>query len=187
MYIERVLYPVEVLGVGKRVAIWTQGCPHGCKECINKDLWVQNSKNNIPINKLIEIIFRLVENQKVDGITITGGDPFYQQEELLELVRELKIKNLEILVYTGYLKQEILEMQYGKECLDGIDVLIDGKYIDGLNDNQSPLRGSTNQQIHILNNEVAEKYEVYLKKGRELQHFYSNDRMISVGIHNKKK
>lgn len=187
MYVERILYPVTVLGPGKRIGVWLQGCIHKCDKCINKELWSQKEQNFIPCDVLYECMKKVYETNQVDGITFTGGDPLLQSEELLELVKKIKQDKLEILVYTGYEQKDIQKMDRGRELLDNIDVLIDGKYIDELNIDNLALRGSSNQNIIIMNNSIKDKYETYILEGRKLENFYMKDYMVSVGIHNRRK
>ena len=63
-------------------------------------------------------------------------------------------------------------------------MLIDGPYVEECNDGVLALRGSTNQRIHYLNEEVREKYETYLNEGRKIENFVYDYKTISVGIHN---
>ena len=187
MYIERILYPVEVLGFGKRIGIWTQGCWHECDKCINPELWIQKERNNVPIKLLMEQIEKICWNNNVDGVTITGGDPLYQFDDLFMLLLKIKQMKLETLVYTGFLRKEILSMKKGKEILQLIDILIDGPYIDEMNVEGLALRGSKNQNIFFADENIEEKYTNYIAQGRKLQNFHINNYIVSVGIHNKPK
>ena len=123
--------------------------------------------------------------KNIDGITITGGEPFEQAEELAELIECLSYKT-EILIFSGYTYQELKENPKAKRLLQLTDVLIDGEYIDEWNDNLSALKGSMNQNIHYLNQSVQKKYEEYLSEGRKIQNFLYDYQTISVGIHNRK-
>lgn len=185
MYVERIIYPVLVLGVGQRIGIWLQGCHHHCKGCINPELWEQKEKNNIDIKQIVKGVSLICCENKVDGFTITGGDPFFQSEQLYPLLEELKKFEKEILVYTGYTIQEIRNMKNGKEILELIDVLIDGRYEEEKNIPNLVLRGSENQNIYYRNSEMAGRYTEYLQQGRKLQHIYCNDYMLSIGIHDR--
>ena len=80
----------------------------------------------------------------MDGFTITGGDPFYQPDALRELLPLLETISPDILVYTGYLREELPE-----DILQHIAVLIDGRYVQE-NNRGEVLRGSDNQRIIIL-------------------------------------
>ena len=114
----------------------------------------------------------------VDGFTITGGDPFYQADDLVELLDLLKEISEDIIVYTGY---KLKELEPDK--LRYISILIDGEYIEELNDN-SLLKGSSNQQFHILDDRKKEKYSTYFKtETNKVQNFFTSDGVVSVGIH----
>lgn len=182
VYIDRVLYPVNSLGPGNRVVIWTSGCNRRCLGCANPELWIQHPEQQIAPQKLVSIIHDTI-TESVDGITISGGEPFLQAEELFEFLDLLPL-NTDILVFSGYTYEELLSDDKCRKLLGKIDVLIDGSYQDDLNDGKSALRGSVNQRIIYLNQIVQDRYEQYLKQGRLIQNFVYDYRIISVGIHN---
>jgi len=185
MLVARILYPIEVLGPGKRIGIWMCGCKHRCKGCSNPELWEFDDKYRISVNEVFQILYGLSRKHQVDGFTITGGDPFEQAEELSELVEKLKLISSDILVYTGYTLKELEEKnnQSVNNVIQNIAVLIDGRYIEERNTN-AILRGSDNQQILILNDAYKDKYQEYLSTAANLiQNFNTSDGIVSVGIH----
>ena len=171
MYVERMVYPVFVLGVGTRIGIWMQGCPHHCHACINPELWDQKEKNNVDVHKILNSINSICIGNEVDGFTITGGEPFYQIEQLYRLLKGLRAFNKEILVYTGYTIHDIHNMDKGYQLLELIDVLIDGKYEEEQNVSGLALRGSENQKIYYRDSAIESRYVVYLNQGSKLQLF----------------
>lgn len=178
MYVARVLYPVEVLGPGKRVGIWFCGCPRRCKGCSNPELWTFQERYRTSPQVVYELVLRIAAEHTIDGFTITGGDPMYQEAELQELLGLLRGISDDILVYTGYSIGEL-----SRAALSGISVLIDGAYIESRNTGCA-LRGSDNQGIHILDPDYREKYAAYLNQHRNaIQNFMTADGVISVGIH----
>ena len=178
MYVARILYPVEVLGPGKRVGIWFCGCPRRCKGCSNPELWEFQDRYYTSPQLVYKLIMQIAKDHKIDGFTITGGDPLYQPEALQQLIKLLRTISNDILVYTGYSFGEI-----SSENLIGISVLIDGEYIESENNN-CVLRGSDNQNIYILDPNCKTKYEVYLSQSKnQIQNFMTSDGVISVGIH----
>ena len=80
----------KVNGPGNRFVLWTQGCSKGCSDCFNPLTW--SVKENISLTP--NQIFELIKNYDIDGVTITGGDPLEQPEELLELLILLEGLNL---------------------------------------------------------------------------------------------
>ena len=89
MYIARILYPVEVLGPGKRIGIWFAGCHHHCKGCSNPELWDQPEKYHVSVDTVMALVNSIVEQHQVDGFTLTGGDPMEQADELPPLLEKL--------------------------------------------------------------------------------------------------
>lgn len=105
---------------------------------------------------LEEIIQEVNANPLLDGITLSGGDPFYCPPELLRFLKAFKAKsNHTIWCYTGYRYEELLEDEDRKACLPYIDVLVDGRFeIDKL-DPHLKFRGSSNQRIiHLKNGQI---------------------------------
>ena len=178
MYIARVLYPVEVLGPGRRVGIWFCGCPRRCKGCSNPELWEFQERYKTTPQYIYELVLQIAKKYPIDGFTITGGDPMYQAEALQELTTLLRNISEDILVYTGYDRSEL-----SAENLSGIAVLVDGEYIESRNTN-CILRGSDNQAIHILDDRFRERYNDHLSSTvNQIQNFMTSDGVVSVGIH----
>ena len=142
----------RVNGPGLRFVLWTQGCSKSCKNCFNPETWTTELFKEYSAKQ----IFELIKNFEVDGITISGGDPLEQEEELLELLFLLKEIKLPkgIILFTGFSRNEIRENPIREKCLEYIDVLIDGRYIDELKLDQS-LRGSSNQEFYFFSNKIS--------------------------------
>lgn len=187
MNVARVLYPVEVLGPGKRIGIWLAGCEHHCKGCSNPELWEKRPEYEISVDEFVSLLKTSFECRPVDGFVITGGDPFYQSEELSKFLDRIQDWSHDILVYTGFTYQELLsagDMSIDR-CLKKIGVLIDGRYEEALNDG-IPLRGSSNQDIIFLRPQLQPAYERYMREnGNQIQNFALKDGIVSVGIHHK--
>ena len=184
MKIARLLSPVHSLGPGERVCMWVQGCSKGCRGCISPEMQPAVGKE-IQEHMLADIVRKAADLGKCKGLTISGGDPFEQPESLLTFLNEVKDFFADILVYTGYRIEEIQNGSAsgsGIACLDKIDVLIDGRYVEELNHSSCILRGSENQLIHYLNPAVRQTYEDYMKAGRILEPFIHNNRLIVTGI-----
>lgn len=185
MFIARILYPVKVLGPGKRIALWMVGCSHACKGCCNPELWIQSAEYYITSEKFEELIDNIASKFEVDGFTITGGDPFYNPSDLNNILDVLRKFSTDIIVYTGY-RYDVLKKRCDcRDCLNKITVLIDGPYIEKYN-NGSFLRGSSNQNIIILDEKYRDFYSKYTATGvNMIQNFMTKTGFISVGIHDK--
>lgn len=185
MYITRILSPVVTLGPGKRLVIWTQGCSKYCPGCISPEMAVCSPENDIPVEDIIKIIENIYDQDGFDGITISGGDPLEQLEELRILLRELHRFTGDILVYTGYVWADFadsLSQEVREELLTHISVLVDGPYREEENYPELTMRGSANQKIYYFNESVREKYADYLKQGRTLENFFIDNTFLTIGI-----
>ena len=188
MNVARILYPVKVLGPGDRIGIWLCGCNRACPGCSNPELWSPRPEYEVSIENLCHLIDQVLSNHPVDGITITGGEPFQQADDLWKLISQLSNQVPDILVYSGYRMQELYDLNDPavNGVLNNVATLVDGAYIQELNDN-SPLRGSSNQQIHILKDKYRDTYAHYLKTTEnKIQNFTTGDGVVSVGIHRPK-
>lgn len=187
MNVARILYPVEVLGPGKRLGIWVCGCRRGCKGCSNPELWVQKPEYEVTVEDLMSLVRRISDSHKVDGFTISGGEPMDQPEGLSQLITQLSAYSKDILIYTGYRIDELKKREDPATniILSRTAVLIDGEYREEENMDVL-LRGSSNQRIHILIPEMAEGYEKYLASAHnQIQNFTTLNGVVSVGIHRK--
>ena len=125
MYIARILYPVQVLGPGKRVGIWFVGCKHKCKGCSNPELWNINETSYVTIEQVEKLIRNVAKENVIDGFTITGGDPMEQASEIADLLEKVKDISEDVMLYTGYEIAELTSDMH-KKLLNKVAVLIDG-------------------------------------------------------------
>ena len=181
--IDRMYYPVKTLGYGTRFGIWTVGCPRRCYNCSNPELQNADSSKGVEVSSILALVSQYKD--KIDGVTITGGDPFGQPESLMELLKginQLQIKD--VLVYTGYTLEELKADPIKRNALKHVGVLIDGPYIDKLNDNKS-IRGSSNQSIIVLRPSLASRYSGIANWPRKSQTVYTENSLYSIGIPRK--
>jgi len=185
MQIERAMAGVTALGPGNRIAVWVNGCHRRCKGCVSPGLQAFNRNNE----REIESFFEGFSFEEASGLTISGGEPFEQVSELQKLVDYSRQRGCDdILIYTGY-TYDALKNKNDKtidDILSKISVLIDGEYIEELDDDKCSLRGSTNQRIIILNENYEEDYHKYLEIGRTQQILDLGYYVLGVGIPNKK-
>ena len=185
MFAARILYPVRTLGPGERIGIWLSGCHRGCPGCSNPELWEQKPGHAISVAELSALLHRIAHEHQVDGVTITGGEPFEQSSELACLLDAISDVTTDVLLYTGGTLEELLSSgdAHISAILSRIAVLIDGDYRQELND-VTPLAGSTNQRIHYFRREVQPAYEAFLQSARgAVQNFTLGSSIVSVGIH----
>lgn len=184
MRIARMISPVHSLGPGERVCLWLQGCSRDCPGCISPELRpITGSETEESL--LADILVRTARSGHCEGLTVSGGEPFLQASALLRLLSLVRDGFKDILVYTGYTLEELREGACGpagRGCLERIDVLIDGAYIQEYNRPGCVLRGSENQRIHYLNPGLAGRYGAYLAQGRILESFSHGGTVILTGI-----
>jgi anaerobic ribonucleoside-triphosphate reductase activating protein len=104
----------------------------------------------------------VIAQQNIEGLTISGGEPFLQAGTLCTLLDQIKAeRDLGVLCYTGYTHSYLLSngIAEQRELLSRIDLLIDGAYIAGKHQNLL-WRGSENQNIIQL----SDRYSTYLEQ-----------------------
>lgn len=161
-------------GDGLRVVLWLSGCSHHCYNCQNPQTW--NPNNGIPFDEdAKQEIFEELSKDYISGITLSGGDPLYQENvsQVLSLIKEIKEKfpDKTIWLYTGYTYEQIMwpvitddfnlerdKLISGKrKILQLCDVLVDGEYIDEQRDITLKWKGSANQRVIDVQKSIKDK------------------------------
>lgn len=140
--------PVTALGYGRRLGIWTQGCSVGCRGCISMDTWPARADAAVPVSDVL----RWAEVQwtdDIDGVTVTGGEPFDQPKALAELLQGLRRlptggRALDLLVYSGRTLSWLQRAH--PQLVQAADALITGPY-SGSREPATAWMGSGNQQL----------------------------------------
>lgn len=152
MNISGIVYDSVVDGEGIRNVIFVSGCLHKCKGCHNPQTWDFNYGYEFTQEIQNKFIEKCKENPMLNGITISGGDPIYNSKELIPFLKKYKKENPThtIWLYTGFKWEEIED----NEILKLIDILVDGEYIEKYKDVTLAFRGSSNQRIINLKEEI---------------------------------
>ncbi len=145
-------YPETISdGIGLRYSIYFAGCRHYCRGCHNPDSWRADRGMLLDETYFQQIIQEIQQNPLLDGVTLSGGDPFYDPEALLSFIKRLKNETKQnIWCYTGYVYEELVLDPITQDCLAYIDVLVDGKFEQEQKDPTLYFRGSTNQRVLLL-------------------------------------
>lgn len=130
-------------GPGFRFTVFTQGCVHNCPGCHNPQTHDFSGGYDEDTQT---IIAKFRENPLLDGVTLTGGDPFCQPEPCLEIARAAHESGLNVWAYTGYLFEEVVKDPAMRALLEEVDVLIDGPFVLEKRTLSMRFRGSTNQR-----------------------------------------
>ncbi len=159
--IHAVLPASTVNGPGRRLVVFFQGCGRGCAECFNTDTHPREPRRLYTPSALLDEYL----GKAVEGLTVSGGEPFDQPDGLSELLRLARTRyGLTTVVYTGYTIEEIRADERRAACLEHVDVLIDGPFVERLKEPTLLARGSTNQSIHLLTDRYS--LEEFVMRGR---------------------
>ena len=131
-------------GPGLRYSIFVQGCYHNCLGCHNPE---SHDVNGGYLKDIEEILKEIDENPLLDGVTLSGGEPMLQVEALIELSKEIKKRNLNIVLYSGYTYEQIINDVNKKRLLELCDMLVDGKFELEKRSLSVLYRGSSNQRL----------------------------------------
>ncbi len=134
-------------GPGVRVSIFMQGCDFHCKNCFNSETWDFDGGKQF-CQSTIDEIMELCSGKQIKGLSILGGEPMHPKnvEATTKLAKAFKEKypKKNLWMWSGYKIDEDLK---GKEVLNYIDVLVDGRYVDELRNPNLKWKGSSNQRV----------------------------------------
>ncbi|HEY5586908.1 MAG TPA: anaerobic ribonucleoside-triphosphate reductase activating protein [Ruminiclostridium sp.] len=142
-------------GPGIRMVIFSQGCQHNCRGCHNPHTHSFEGGELVEIDKILN---DLKKNSLLDGVTLSGGDPFEQAEKFAVLASEVKKIGMNVITYTGYTYEQLVgyssERKGYKDLLENTDMLVDGPFIMGERNLLLKFRGSNNQRIIDVPNSI---------------------------------
>lgn len=142
----------HLFGPGKRLLLFCQGCSIHCKGCINQHLWEFGTGKNITAQELVNL------TRETEGITLHGGEPLDQSEDLLEACQLIKKSGKTVILFTGYQYKELFKKSQ-KELWKISDLVVSGRYVEEKRNIYLQFRGSTNQRVY-KHPGLYENYEV---------------------------
>lgn len=162
----------EVNGPGCRAVVWVQGCKRECPGCFNPASWSFERNQLIAVDELAE---QILSNPRNEGVTFSGGEPFWQASALTQLAKRLKAAGFNVMSFTGFTLQELQSDDApvgAKDLLEQLDILVDGPYVESLAINSpESLVSSRNQRVHVFNpalenklNWASDQIEIHILK-----------------------
>jgi anaerobic ribonucleoside-triphosphate reductase activating protein len=151
-------------GPGIRFVVFCQGCRHNCPGCHNPETHSFDGGEPVSINEILDMIKK---NPLLDGITFSGGDPFEQAEKVAILGEKVKELGLNVVTYTGYTYEKIIneiDKKPGwKKLLFVTDILVDGLFEIDKKSLLLKFRGSANQRIIDVKSSIAKNKMVIME------------------------
>jgi len=137
----------RVNGPGLRAVVWVQGCSIRCPGCFNPGTHDETSGTLVSVDELSEMVLSQAE---IEGVTISGGEPFEQIPSVSEFLKIIKTKStLTVLVFSGLTFEMLQKMPGAEKIIAYTDVLISGPYLASQR-LAAGMRGSSNKTIHLL-------------------------------------
>ena len=179
--ISRMLSPITVLGPGRRVALWVQGCSLACAGCSSVDTWDPASGTPVSVEDCARQIINLLDaDPTLTGLSVTGGEPVQQGAQtarLIDLVRQ-ECPAVDVLLFTGYALPAAVRV--APALVGAVDAVVAGPYRSG-SGYGGPLLGSSNQKLHLLTPLAAERFGPGdLRSGMQVT--ATRDELVMVGI-----
>jgi anaerobic ribonucleoside-triphosphate reductase activating protein len=182
-------WPVTVLGPGRRIGLWVQGCTIHCPGCVSQDTWPKDASKTIAVSDIVAWC-RKVTAGTLDGVTISGGEPFEQPAGLHALLaalvawRRAQHLDFDLLCYSGF-PLKVLERKHAK-LLSLLDAIIPEPYVNDL-PRGSVWRGSRNQPLVALSERGRARYAHYVDapseaEGKRMQAAVEGGRVWMIGI-----
>lgn len=162
----------EVNGPGSRAVVWVQGCLRECEDCFNPSSWSFEINQLISIEELAE---KILSNDGNQGVTFSGGEPFWQASALSILAKKLKAKGLNVMSFSGFTLEELRSEKAppdSQALLAELDILVDGPFVSAqlIHSPDSPV-SSRNQRVHVFNpafkdqiNWASDQVEIHILK-----------------------
>lgn len=133
--------------------MWFQGCSLACRGCLARDTWPIDGGSAQAIDDLADRLASVIGSDGLDGVTISGGEPFEQPEALFGLLEAVRARTagtgreVDLLCYSG-LSERRLRRQF-PAVLDQLDALIPEPFTE-TQESGHAWWGSGNQRLVAL-------------------------------------
>lgn len=147
-------------GEGVRTSLFVSGCQFHCEDCFNSETWDYNY-GNLYTKETENHILSTLQDRYIDGLSILGGDPLWQDEDgiaqLAKLVGQVKSIGKTVWIWSGFTWEQLPSLSASKQNLIKLcDVMIDGLYNKTLRDLRLKWRGSSNQRVINIQQSIKE-------------------------------
>ncbi len=179
--INRVVHPITVLGPGRRLGIWVQGCGIRCPGCASVDTWDPLGGELVDTALLAEQLSSVITKDGLDGLALTGGEPTDQGEALAHLVWLLRQQaELDVLLFTGRALKAATRA--APDLVAAVDALVAGPYRRDQNSSH-PLLASANQTLTV-SAAAKNRYDAWINQHsrRPTQLIVSGNSIQMVGL-----
>lgn len=147
-------------GEGVRTSLFVSGCQFHCEDCFNSETW-DYDYGNLYTKETENHILSTLQDSYIDGLSILGGDPLWQDEDgiaqLTKLVEQVKSIEKTVWIWSGFTWEQLPSLSASKQNLIKLcDVMIDGLYNKTLRDLRLKWRGSSNQRVINIQQSIKE-------------------------------
>ncbi len=173
MQIHEFISESRVNGPGRRAVLWFQGCSLGCPGCWNP----QTHAFDVKSERSVEEVGRwILACRDIEGVTFSGGEPFQQAPDLLELCKYVKARrpHLSLGIFSGYSIKELAAGRWQYRCGQDklwhqgttalfspiaahLDFGVFGRFAKAQASGHKPLCGSRNQQVIFFTDRYSEQ------------------------------
>jgi anaerobic ribonucleoside-triphosphate reductase activating protein len=172
----------EVNGPGKRAVVWVQGCLRECSGCFNPASWPFKPNQ---ITSVDEIVAQILADPENEGVTFSGGEPFWQAPALAAVARQVKAAGLNTMSFSGFTLGELQAADApsgAQTLLDQFDILVDGPFVESLaiHEPTSPV-SSRNQRVWVFNSGLQDR--INLASDQVEVHIFRDGSRLVTGYH----
>jgi anaerobic ribonucleoside-triphosphate reductase activating protein len=150
----------EAEGPGARFAVWVQGCAIRCPGCCNPQMFDPHGGGPVESEELLARLDAV--RDRVEGVTLLGGEPFEQAAALVPFTLGVRERGLSVVAFSGYPIETLRRDRPpgSRDLLAVVDLLVDGPYVQSLPESRRRWAGSDNQRFHFLTGRYSPGVEV---------------------------
>ncbi len=152
LQVAQIVRCTEAEGPGRRSALWLQGCPLRCPGCCNPEMLPFEGGESRTVASLLDEVRQSVEQERIEGVTLLGGEPFSHADGAAEFAEQVRELGLTVMIFSGFQLEDI-EVDPDsrvRRLLAATDILVDGPYDRTRPEPSRRWIGSANQRIHHL-------------------------------------